>query len=147
MKKSPVFESYEVALEQININIDKVPLALCLVQNMQKVSAGKPMIVLFDSGSSHTWIKSTAIPKGCTPRIVDGASQSRTLSGTLSSNREVTLNRVVFPEFFQSHYVDTIPARVFNTDCRYDAIIGRDVLRDMGLKIDFASNSMIWDDC
>ena len=104
------------------------------------------MIVLFDSGSSHTWIKSSAIPKGCMPRIVD-ASQSRTLSGTLSSNREVTLNRVVFPEFFKSRYVDTIPARVFNTDCRYDAIIEQDVLCDMGLKIDFSSNSMIWDDC
>ncbi len=36
--------------------------------------------------------------------------------------------------------------RVFNTECRYDAIIGRNVLNQLGVLLDFKEGMMYWDD-
>ena len=112
----PIFESYEVALENIDVNVDKVPMALCLVSMMQKQKSAKPLVVLFDSGSSHTWLNQKALPKGCVPTKVDAVS-SRTLAGTLNSNLSVEMERLVFPEFFKTRFIDSVEARVFQTPC------------------------------
>ena len=87
-----------------------------------------------------------SLPKGCTPTLC-APSSSQTLAGPLQSNRQVTLTRIAFPEFFKSRYIDTIEARVFDGDCRYDVIIGRDVLRNMGLQLNFKKQTIAWDDC
>ena len=62
-----IFESYEVAVKEINVYIDNVPMAVCVVQFINKQASKKPLIVLFDSGSSHTWFKGSSLPKGCVP--------------------------------------------------------------------------------
>ena len=38
-------------------------------------------------------------------------------------------------------------ARVFTAKCWYDAIIGRDRLQEIGMKLDFSKNKMTWDNC
>jgi hypothetical protein len=38
-------------------------------------------------------------------------------------------------------------AHVFHTPCAYDAILGRDILQEMGVRLDFSSMMMMWDDC
>ena len=121
-------------------------MALCMVGSMMKKACAKPLVVLFDSGSSHTWWNIKAIPGGAVPRKVPSSSSS-TLAGDLKSNLEITLEDLIFPEFFKTRRLGKVEARVFTAECRYDAIIGRDVLREMGLKIDFENNKMSWDDC
>ena len=121
-------------------------MALCMVGSMMKKSYAKPLVVLFDSGSSHTWWNVKSIPGGAVPRKVE-ATNSSTLAGDLKSSLEVTIEDLIFPEFFRTRRLGKIKARVFNAECRYDAIIGRDVLRDLGLKLDFENNKMTWDDC
>ena len=65
----------------------------------------------------------------------------------MESNLSVTMERLVFPEFFKTRVIDKLEAKVFHTDCRYDAIIGRDMLDEMGLILDFKNTKMSWDDC
>ena len=139
-------ESYEVASKNINVNTDKVPLATCVIQFINKQALKKPILVLFDSGSSSTWISASALPKGCVPKKCDEI-KSTTLAGTMKSNQEVSLDRIVFPEFFKTRVVDTIQARVFHAPCRYDCIIGRDLLTDIGMTLDFKNLKMSWDEC
>ena len=57
---------------------------------------------------------------------------------------EVDLEEVTFPEFFCTRRLDKFTARDFTAECRYDAIIGRDTLQDMGLKMDFKTNLHLW---
>ena len=141
-------ESYEVAdnPKERNIYEDEVPMALCMVNSVSKARNDRKFVVLFDSGSSHTWWNIKSLPKGCVPRKVE-ASSSATLNGNMSSNLEVDVQDVTFPEFFKTRRLHKIEARVFTAPCSYDAIIGRDVLRDMGLKLDFKLNKMSWDEC
>ena len=106
----------------------------------------QPYIVLFDSGSSHTWWNAKSIPKGCVARKVE-PSTSSTLNGTMESSLEVTIKDLIFPEFFKTRKLQDLEARLFHTDCRYDAIIGRDALKEMGVALDFKNQTMKWDDC
>ena len=80
------------------------------------------------------------------PRKVEKC-QSNTLGRTLESSLAVTATGVTFPEFFRSRQIQDLEARVFHAPCRYDIIIGRDVLKDMGLVLNFKTKTMKWDDC
>ena len=114
---------------------------------IQNCKAEKPLVCLFDSGSSHTWFKRKSLPKGCNPIKCERISSS-TLAGSLNSNQQVELQRLVFPEFFKTRFVDSAKARVFdNTQCRYDVIFGRDFLRELTMRLDFSKNKMSWDEC
>ena len=115
------FDSYAVAKDNIDINTDVVPMALCLMQSIQNHNSSKPLLVLLDSGSSHTWINPVALPKGCTPVVMKQKVRSTTLAGPLESSLQVDLKRVTFPEFFKNRYVDDLKAHVFQAPCRYDA--------------------------
>ena len=112
-------------------------MALCLVGTMQKHVTHKPFVVLFDSGSSHTWWNIRSIPGGVVPRKVEKSS-SATLAGNMESNLEITLEDITLPEFFRKRRIGTMEARVFTAECWYDAIIGRDMLREIGMKLDFS---------
>jgi hypothetical protein len=114
-----VNESYDIA----DNKIDKVPMATCVVQLVNKHALKKPLLVLFDSGSNSSWIKAKSLPKGVFPTNVDEICSS-TLAGDMKSNQEVKLERLVFPEFFKTRIVDSLEARVFHNTCRYDVIIG-----------------------
>ena len=133
----PVDESYEIA----DNKTDKVPMATCVVNLVNKHALTKPLLVLFDSGSNSSWIKAKSLPKGVVPTKVDEISSS-TLAGSMKSNQQVTLERLVFPEFFKTRVVDSLEARVFHTTCRYDVIVGRDFLTAIGLKLDFKDQKL-----
>ena len=141
-------ESYEVATDDSKRDIyrDEIPMALCMINSVSKQASRRPYVVLFDSGSSTTWWNVKALPPGATPRRVE-TTACHTLAGNMSSTMEVDLEEVTFPEFFRTRRLDKFTARVFTAECRYDAIIGRDVLQDMGLKMDFKNNKMSWDEC
>ena len=120
-------------------------MALCEVGSVSKQSSRKPYVVLFDSGASHSWWNIKSLPPGTVPKKVEAATSS-TLAGDMKSNLQVKLEDITFPEFFKSRRLCTLDARVFTAECRYDAIIGRDVLRDIGLILDFKKNTMTWDE-
>jgi hypothetical protein len=151
--KNPEGDSYEVASDDNdpednnrNIYTDEVPMALCMVGAMMKHVVRKPLVVLFDSGSSHTWWNIKSIPGGVVPRKVDSSSSS-TLAGPMQSNLEVTVEDVTFPEFFKTRQIGKVEAWVFTAECRYDAIIGRDLVRELWMNLDFKNNKMTLDDC
>ena len=54
----------------------------------------------------------------------------------------VFFNDLILPEFNQSAHVLQQKCQVFNGLCTFDAILGRDFLRQVGLTIDFVNNTM-----
>ena len=50
----------------------------------------------------------------------------------------------MFPEFGNSKRIQEQQALVFDADCRYDLIIGNDLLTKMGIKLDYEDQSMTW---
>ena len=67
-------DSHEAAdneAKELSICKDEVPMALCVVGSVSKQASTKPLVVLFDSGASHTWWNIKSLPKGAVPcRVV-----------------------------------------------------------------------------
>ena len=54
------------------------------------------------------------------------------------------MKEIVLPEFDRNKKIDGQGAFVFDEDCRYDVIFGRDFLSKTGMDIRFADNKMKW---
>jgi hypothetical protein len=108
-------------------------------------SPNRNMLVLFDPGLTLTWISSNKLLEGTkgneAPSLI-----GMTISGQFNSNKTVELTNLCFPEFYRTRYFSSYKARVFETSCHYDMIIGRNMLQAMGLIVDFKDNLMTWDD-
>ena len=72
--------------------------------------------------------------------------KSQTIAGQFVSNSKVTLENICLPEFMSNRVFDSIEARIINTDCRYDMIIGRDALRLFKLNLSFKENMINMED-
>ena len=62
----------------------------------------------------------------------------------MTSNRTVKLEGISFPEFFKTRMIDEFKCRAFDADCRYDAIIGRDLMAQIGMILDFKDQRVTW---
>ena len=106
---------------------------------MEKVPFGSPLTVLLDSGSTSTWINHRCLPNNVHGRTVLTITGS-TMAGTFKSTKEIVLSDMILPELRQNTYLPKCPARIFNADCRYDMILGRDALRSLHITLDFDQN-------
>ena len=68
----------------------------------------------------------------------------QTLAGNLTTNRYVFLSELTLPEFDKSKKISGNTALVFDSDCNYDIILGRDLLQKIGLVLNFGTNTIEW---
>ena len=112
-------------------------------------SLGKPKFktikVLFDSGASTTVIKKSLVRK-LHLRETDQETHFTTPGGSFTSALKCNIN-FIMPEFYTKcilewdvHVVDT------HNSARYDLIIGRNLLRELGIEFSFKHNTVTWDD-
>ena len=134
-------ENYQ--FEQNNSHLDnKVPSTLLVARAIQNHESLLPLKMSFDSGSSHTMIQARCLPVRATPSLLPKLSKFHTVAGAFDSSREVFLEDVVFPEFDKTKRLSGIPAFVFDSDCNYGMIVGRDVLHKIGLTLCFYTKEM-----
>ena len=104
-----------------------------------------PLRALLDSGADKTILHSRCLQPGMIPRSTDRSVN--TTMGTRSGVSEILLEDIVFPEFSRTKHV-TYPLWVDIYDApnsRYDIIIGRDLLRRLGVLLDFDRGISSWD--
>jgi len=100
---------------------------------------------LFDPGTKNIWINLRAIPKDANHGQVMEEVTSSTMAGTFKLKHMVTMQDVCFPAF-KGQKLDQVSARVFDAPTCYDLIVGRSLLSQMGLTLDFQDHIMTWDD-
>ena len=122
-----------------------LPCTILHPMDINKTSNSKLLRCLFDTGASHTVINQAALPSGATP-ITTTPINAQTTSGQLFTNQLVNLHNVSLPEFTKSIKIQTIQAYVFNTPCRYDIILGRDVLQQLQIDVKFSDKTINWKD-
>ena len=103
--------------------------------------------VLFDTGSSASFISRKVLPKGVIPRPICNVITT-TISGSQHLQGIVTLRGIMFPEFTTSRRISTpINALVFDNDaCSVDLIFGTDVLIPLGIDIHNSRQEVRWMD-
>ena len=108
-----------------HIKLDKIPYSFSTIkQTMKQVMPNRPLLSLFDSGSTLTWIKKTCMPTNTNFHINTTPIIGATMAGTFRSDKSVTLFDVTLPEFSPTRKLTKLVARVMETDCRYDIIYG-----------------------
>jgi hypothetical protein len=131
-------ELYEVEVNLHNDeSTDHIPVLLVLADTVQSKQQRKPMSALLDSGSTVTWVKRSALPKGAVPYRAPSI-KSTTLAGTFESSFMVNISDVMFPEFSRSRRMNGFQARVIETNRKYDIILGRQELTKFAIDLSFS---------
>ena len=122
-----------------------IPLTVLTMSYVQDTALNQPpMLCLLDSGATGCWISRKKRPSTIrTNKIL--AITNQTLAGNFTSNESITLKNVLLPEFYRTRRLDTLQAKIFDQSCRYDTILGRDLMNDLGIVLNFESKSMEWD--
>ena len=133
--------------DKINIENEEqgeyVPCTVMQTQYVQGKEMEKPMVILFDPGSTRSYIRKQILPEGTTPSIHREELLATTLSVESKTNRSVQLQNVIFPEFTRSLRLEKCELWVFDsTNVQYDAIIGRDLLQELKMDICYSDNTM-----
>ena len=98
--------------------------------------------ILLDSGAS-----SSIINKKCIEGLKLDTSQVtewRTSAGVFTTNKKACL-KLKLPEFFQNRII-TYDVHVTENTSSYDMIMGRDMLKELGIQISFSADSVTWDE-
>lgn len=121
---------------------ETVPYTYAVALKIQKTDFKQPLLVLLDSGSQLSWFHQNALPRGICPSKT-ARLQGTTMAGSFSSDRQVHLEHVQLPEFKRNILLVDLHARIFNAPCRYDMILGRDVLKHFRLNLDFDKHQIV----
>jgi len=122
---------------------DITPIVYVTANKIQSALPQRAFTVLLDSGSTHTLINKPSLPFGATPN--EGkAKRTTTTMGSFDSSSTVNLQEVKFPQFGNC-IIGNVKAYVFDSPaCRYDLIVGRDILLAMGINLDFHTKVTKW---
>ena len=121
----------------------KIPVTLLAAKTIQSHESRRLLRALFDSGGSHTMIRSSVLPKGATPTL-HTKKAFKTIAGNFLSSRTVSLSEIVLLEFDKTRKIDGITVYVFDEPCPYDIILGRDFMEKAGIDVLFSKGIITW---
>ena len=113
-----------------------------MLGKVQGQKFARSLVVLLDSGSTATWINKKCLPVGIQGYSVPQVTGS-TLAGTFASSEQVCIEDMILPEHQPKQSLPKAAAKVFHADCRYDMIVGRDILRAFGIDIYFSTDTVV----
>ena len=103
-----------------------------------------PMLCLLDSGATGCWISREKLPSTIHANKIPAVT-NQTLAGSFTANESIILKNVLLPEFHRTRHLDTLQAKIFDQTCRYNIILGRDLMNDLSIVLNFDLKSMEWD--
>ena len=101
---------------------------------------------LLDSGGSRSLIARSKIPSHMSPRISKKPYPALGTAGTQTHQESIIFDRICFPNFNMETWITDVEFFVFEDEGHsvYDLIIGRDVLKPLGLELNFAKEEIRW---
>ena len=118
--------TYNIPLPKCKRTATKTPMTICTAKTIGAVTSHKILRVLFDSESTKTRTKQSALPCTAKPKQLGTARNLLTLAGKLTAADVITLRDIRLPEFDKNRQIDEHKALVFYTKSRYDIILGTD---------------------
>ena len=114
--EQPLEEQEPIRLTPLSIMIADTIGALCLRVLLK---------VLFDSGSTVTFISQKVLPRECKPFPIKQGKKVNTIAGMNLCNEMVVLQDICLPELDKNQQVHQQKVLVFNHNTRYDVILER----------------------
>ena len=126
---------------------DLSPTALILVRVIGDLECKRMLRILLDSGGTYTLVNKRAIPQGAKILAISNPASKTTAAGNFTPKEKVRIRDLYLPELNKSkkHYVGTF--EVFDSpNCPHDIIIGRDLLHEWGIVLNFKQKCIQMDD-
>ena len=123
---------------------DLVPSTLLISSLIQEQVSQRLLYVLFDSGGTKTMMHKRCLPRGAVPKRMEESKAFNTIVGVLKTQQVAYLHDISLPEFDKTKRIDEQQAYIFDQNCKYDIILGRDFLRKAGIVLNFSDNTMNW---
>jgi hypothetical protein len=102
--------------------------------------------VLFDPGSTVTFISRKCLSRHFKPCLVTKACSVNTLAGSCTTNQMAVLGAIRLLELDKNQVIEQHKALVFDGDIRYDLIFGADFLTKSSIDIKYRSGTIDWFD-
>ena len=101
---------------------------------------------LLDSGGSRSLIARSRIPVQIKPSLSKNPFPAVGTSGTRTHKESIIFDRLSFPDFEMPSWLSEVECFVFDDDghSSYDLILGRDILKPIGMEMNFASEEINW---
>jgi hypothetical protein len=122
------------------------PLSILICDTISSARSRTILKVLFDPGSTVTFIGRKCLPRHCKPLPAARPRSVTTLAGSCTANEMVVLCAIRLPELDKNRVIDQHKAFVFDGDTRYDLILGADFLAKSGIDIKYSSGTVEWFD-
>lgn len=120
------------------------PITIMLCKTIGLLPSAKLLRVLLDSGTTKTMIHRRALPNNITTKKLAKSKPVSTLAGKVTVTETVTLRQIKLPEFDKNRTIDECKALVFDSPCQYDVLIGADLLKKLGAKLDYENGTVEW---
>ena len=133
----------------VDATTDMAPITLTVAKHIAGKDGRYLLKTLFDSGSTKkAMINRRALPSDAVIQRLDSSITIDTTQGQMQTIEVVTIKQLYLPEFSNSCYVGTIgDTLVFDSpNIRYDLILGRAFLRELGMDLNFKHNKVTWPD-
>jgi len=122
------------------------PLSILIANTIGAVRSRLLLKVLFDPGSTASFISRKALPRQCKPFTVKQGRKINTLVGQGLSNEMVVMEDIRLPELDKNRRVNQHKLFVFDHETRYDVILGTDFLTKTGIDIKYSTGTIQWFD-
>ena len=151
----PVLEANLEANLKANDNSKKVvakmpskkrltPLSIMVCDTISAVRSCTILKVLFDPGSTVTFISRKCLPRHCKPCPVTKSRSVNTVAGSCTASKMVVLRAIRLPELDKNRVIDQHKALMFDGNIRYDLILDADFLAKSGIDIKYSSGIVEW---
>ena len=117
---------------------------IMVVRDIQGRHYSRLLKVLFDSGGSKSMSHRRIQPKGVRIDQTNVRSLMRTLAGTYSPQGTVRMEGLKLPAFDKHRVIESHEFHVFESDCRYDVILGGDFLEKIGMNLLYETLEIEW---
>ena len=109
--RRPKIEVSHQSCRDKRLRLDTAPITYVTAERIQQtLSTSRTLLVLLDTGSSHTMIKKISLPHGTSLTPI-APKRPTTTNGVFYTKSQVTLSRIKFLEF-GNHSIDLIVADV-----------------------------------
>ena len=121
------------------------PLAcgVMVVKDVAGRACSRLLRVLFDSGGSRSMIHKRVLPGGARVDLTE-KQMFNTLAGAYASQGSVQLQGMRLPAFDKNRVIADHHFEVFDSDCRFDVILGADFLEKVGMNLRFEDLTIEW---
>ncbi len=122
------------------------PLSIMMCDTISAVRSRTILKVLFDLGSTMTFISRKCLPRHCKSCPVTKSRSVNTLAESCTASETVVLHAIRLPELDKNRVIDQHKALVFDGNIRYDLILGANFLAKSDIDIKYSSGTIEWFD-